>query len=235
VGVVAPVNPTTLPVAEIFTSLQGEGPMSGRVCAFVRFAGCNLSCSFCDTPETWDASRFDLAAEHTQMTPRQIVAQLPVGLPVVLTGGEPLLQQPQLAWKQLLGAVGDRPVWIETNGTVAPSDVTLDGAALIVVSPKLPNAGVHRGHQNPALHEAWRPMAGVHLKVVCEDAADVEFTAKWADSLGWPADRVWVMPEGTSRQGLDDRWPGIAEAAIKHGVNASHRLHVLAWGNERGR
>ncbi len=224
-----PLQTTTLPVVEIFTSIQGEGPKAGRACSFVRFAGCNLSCTFCDTPHSWDGTKYP------QMSAKEIVARLPVGLPAVLTGGEPLLQQSQLAWKQLLGAVGDRPVWIETNGTIAPTDATLDCAELIVVSPKLPNAGMHRGHQDAALRKGWLPLPGVHLKVVCETAEDVEFTAKWAGSLGWPAERVWVMPQGQTRMELDQRWPSIAEAAVKHGINATHRLHVLAWGNERGR
>lgn len=231
-GLVAPViitQTTTLPVVEVFTSLQGEGPMSGRACSFVRFAGCNLSCSWCDEPTSWDGTR------HPQMTPKQIVAQLPAGLPVVLTGGEPLLQQKQLAWKQLLGAMGDRSVWIETNGTIAPTDTTLDAAALIVVSPKLPNAGPHRGHQDPALHKGWLPMAGVHLKFVCETTEEVARVALWASMLGWPLDRVWAMPQGTSSDELAKTWPVIADAAIANGINASHRLHVLAWGNEAGR
>ncbi len=224
-----PLQTTTLPVVEIFTSIQGEGPKAGRACSFVRFGGCNLSCSWCDEARTWDGTK------HPQMSARQIVDQLPVGLPAVLTGGEPLLQQGQIAWRNLFNATGDRPMWIETNGTIAPTDFTLDAAELIVVSPKLPNAGLHRGHQDPALHKGWLPLPGVHLKVVCETADDVAFTAKWADSLGWPAERVWVMPEGVTREVLDARWQVIAEAAIAHGINATHRLHVLAWGNERGR
>lgn len=59
----------SLVVSEVFgPTHQGEGPHAGQLCAFVRLMGCNLSCSWCDTPYTWDASRYDLKAEGHRMT-----------------------------------------------------------------------------------------------------------------------------------------------------------------------
>ena len=58
---------TTLPLSEVFgPTFQGEGPHAGRRCAFVRLGGCNLSCEWCDTPYTWDATRYDLALENPE-------------------------------------------------------------------------------------------------------------------------------------------------------------------------
>lgn len=94
-------------VVEIFDSMQGEGEYIGVYCTFVRFAGCNLKCPFCD-----EASKYGKAKE---MTIEQIVKKCKQDM-VVLTGGEPTLQ-PELPVliKALLHAC--KEVHIETNGT----------------------------------------------------------------------------------------------------------------------
>jgi 7-carboxy-7-deazaguanine synthase len=238
------VTLATLPVAEVFgPTIQGEGPAAGRCATFVRLSGCNLSCRWCDTPYTWDAARFDVRGETEHLTAAEIVHRVydagaaPV---VVLTGGEPLLQQDRPAWARLLAALSAaRAVHLETNGTIVPNGFTLAAMASVVVSPKLDHAGPHRGHQEPAMPPAWRDVirdsSAVHLKIVCRDAADVAAAATLARDLGCPPERTWAMPEGDSTATLGARWRGIAEAAAAVGINATHRLHTLAWGAERGR
>jgi 7-carboxy-7-deazaguanine synthase len=231
----------TLAVSELFgPTLQGEGPAAGRVAWFLRLMGCNLSCSWCDTPYTWDSSRFDLRAETSHRTAADIATEL-TGQPgiLVVTGGEPLLQQDQPAFQQLLLHMFRqlRPVHMETNGTTAPSPSTVDGVQLFTVSPKLPNAGPHRGRQHPRLDPAWRLLTlqgKAVLKVVCATPDDVGLAAAWAEDAGVPLSQLWVMPEGTTSEVLAQRWPAIADAAAERGINASHRLHVLAWGDKRG-
>jgi organic radical activating enzyme len=235
----------TLRVSETFSNtIQGEGPAAGRSASFVRLMGCNLSCSWCDSAYTWDATRFDLRGGTTLMTAADIHRAVVDGPDlVVMTGGEPLLQQHSPAWAALLeGLVGaGKQVHVETNGTVFPSAVTLRLAHTIVVSPKLANAGDHRGAQDPSMHPGYRSKvvhqagAQLHLKVVCRDEYDVVRAGIIGGHFGFDRDRVWVMPEGTTVQALQGRWPTIAEAAAQEHVNASHRLHVLAWGDERGR
>lgn len=95
-------------LVEIFESLQGEGRNAGRPCVFVRFAGCNLSCPWCDTDvaKRFSASLDELIAEVGQYRPKS----------VVLTGGEPTLAK---GMPELVAALKDRGYWIavETNGT----------------------------------------------------------------------------------------------------------------------
>lgn len=110
-------------VNEIFLSLQGEGAWTGVPMVFVRLAGCNLACPFCDT----DHARFTL------MTAREIAAEVDRLAPdrrhrVVLTGGEPALQ----ADDRLVEALAPRRVHIETNGTLPLPR----GLAWVTLSPK---------------------------------------------------------------------------------------------------
>jgi organic radical activating enzyme len=229
----------TLQVSEIFhRTVQGEGPAAGRTASFLRLMGCNLSCSWCDSPFTWDATRFDLRQETSYYTAGQIADELD-GQPgmLVISGGEPLLQQNRAAFRQLLAAMvtQKRPVHIETNGTVVPDYQVAALVETFVVSPKLEHAGAHRGHQDPTLQRGWANIPNAVLKVVCQDADDVADAAVLGRSIGYPPHRVWVMPEGTTTDVLAERWPVIATAAAQLGLSASHRLHVLAWGDERGR
>lgn len=232
----------TLPVNEVFhRTVQGEGPAAGRAASFVRLMGCNLSCSWCDTPWTWDARRHDLRGETTHRTADELVAELSEHLGiVVVSGGEPLLHQARPAFRALLEGAAHiyRPVHVETNGTLPPAWHLLHHTELVVVSPKLAHAGTHRGHQDPAVHPGWRgalARGDAVLKYVVRDAADVDAAVGAAGELGAAPGQVWVMPEGRTVAELAARWPVIAERAAHWGVGATHRLHVLAWGDQRGR
>lgn len=104
-----------LPVIEQFVSLDGEGPTAGELAYFVRFQGCNLRCSWCDTAYSWDAT----VPARWQST-QQIYASVKAsGIGnVTLTGGEPLAQQDILALLRLLAQDKAMSVHIETNGSV---------------------------------------------------------------------------------------------------------------------
>jgi organic radical activating enzyme len=114
--------PRTYRVNEIFYSLQGEGYHTGRAAVFVRFAGCNLRCSFCDT-------EFDSYREMTADEIVTAISQYPARF-VVLTGGEPTLQVDE-AFVDLLHQHRFE-VAMESNGT-RPAPQNLDW---LTVSPK---------------------------------------------------------------------------------------------------
>ncbi|GAA2396323.1 7-carboxy-7-deazaguanine synthase QueE [Mycolicibacterium llatzerense] len=233
---------SALPISEIFgPTVQGEGPYAGHRAMFIRFGGCNLSCSWCDTPYTWDSSRFDLRTQIAARTVEDILGQLPAsGGLVVLTGGEPLMYSERPVFEELLAQLRARQfvIHVESNATIAPPPPVIELVDVFVLSPKLPNAGRHKLQQDPALARRWIPIAAdkeVHLKFVCAGRSDVEAAATLAATWGWPPERTWVMPQGANSRDLQARWPLVLDAAIDHGLNASHRLHVLAWGDVRGR
>jgi 7-carboxy-7-deazaguanine synthase len=194
----------------------------------------------CDTPYSWDASRYDLRKEFTPMTAKQIIDCVPRDIgEVVITGGEPLMHQRNPQWDELLERLYRRSIFtaVETNGTILPGGGSKMFIQHYSISPKLPNAGEHKKGQDPALRE-WPVGVGVGkraiLKFVVEDATDVKLAVEMADAHGWHRDQVWVMPEGTDAQTLMRRWPEIVTEAIAQRVHATQRLHVLAFGDQRG-
>ena len=104
-----------LQIKEIFTSIQSEGPFAGCPAIFVRFGGCNLACSFCDTDFTTDVRAMSVAAivGEVQRVKRHEESAATL---VVITGGEPFLQD----FRDLVLELVDEclTVQIETNGTI---------------------------------------------------------------------------------------------------------------------
>lgn len=223
-------------ISEVFgPTFQGEGPAMGRRAVFARLGRCDLNCSWCDTPYTWDWDRFDPTVELSNVAVPEALADLaaladdhPTGL--VITGGEPLLQRRVVV---SLASGWDGWVQIETNGRHAPPDgLPLD--TMIVVSPKLSNSGVpyHRAIV-PAAVEAlvdW----GAHFKFVAESGGCVTEVEEIVDRYLIPPDRVWLMPQGRDRDTVSTGLQALAAAALGNGWNLSHRIHVDLWGDQRG-
>ncbi|MCB9662602.1 MAG: 7-carboxy-7-deazaguanine synthase QueE [Alphaproteobacteria bacterium] len=232
---------------EIFLALQGEGPRLGRPSTFLRLSGCNLWCRWCDTPYTWrwDATHphdddrvFDRAVEEIVCTDDEVVARvLALGCPaLVLTGGEPLLQQAALVplLRRLRAADPRLTVDVETNGTVRPSHALLAEVQLLVVSPKLSNAGVPEAQRlRPALEDlAALPQAAFKFVVAGPD--DLAEVRALLSRLDVPASRVWLMPQGRDGATLRARAGWLADLCRDEGFWFSDRLHVHLSGDARG-
>jgi 7-carboxy-7-deazaguanine synthase len=120
-------------VSEIFRSIQGESYLAGLPCTFVRLAGCNLRCKWCDTSYAWEA---ETACEMSVSDILEKVRSLGIDL-VEITGGEPLLQGESLELMRLLCEAGAR-VLLETNGSRDVSEV--DPRVSVVMDLKPPSA-----------------------------------------------------------------------------------------------
>ncbi|MHA1888243.1 MAG: 7-carboxy-7-deazaguanine synthase QueE [Promethearchaeota archaeon] len=117
------------PICEIFDSIQGEGSWLGIPCTFIRFAGCNLRCSWCDTKESWSDGIF--------MTEDEILKQIHYPY-IILTGGEPTLYEITSLCKKIhqMDRFNQKlQIAIETNGTNAVFKGN-EGVDWIVCSPK---------------------------------------------------------------------------------------------------
>lgn len=225
-------------IAECFgPTLQGEGSSAGQQALFIRLSRCNLTCSACDTPYTWDWSRFDPSAEATRI-PVDDLAAWALGSPtelVVITGGEPLLQQSGLV--SLVRAMADvgRRVEIETNGTRVPSPELIDAVAQFTVSPKLSafGAGMSAGQRiNPAALREFASCGKAVFKFVITKSADLAEVSDLERCFGLSP--VWVMPEGTTADAVLSGMAWLAEQALTRGWHLSGRLHILLWGDQRG-
>ena len=236
-------------VPEIFAALQGEGASIGRPSVFVRLSRCNLACQWCDTPYTWrfegDNRPHRDNAAHAR-TDNQVVwseeqaAQRILELGghwasprLVITGGEPLLQGPQLA--KLAALLPGWWVEIETNGSVAAVPALDALVQQYNVSPKLAHSG------NPASAaliperlDAYAADPRALFKFVVALPEDVEQVKALAAVHAIPAARIWLMGEGRNAATLLARAGWIAPLCLELGYNFTDRLHIHLSGDTRG-
>jgi len=215
-------------VAETFYSLQGEGELTGVPSFFIRTSGCNLRCSWCDTPyASW-------RPEGAERTVAEIVSEtkLHPGRHAVLTGGEPMIAPELPALAAALRAEGFH-ITIETAGTVAPpAGLACDLAS---ISPKLANSGMEerlRVAHDVLASFATDPKAW--FKFVARDETDLLEIDAFASRFGIPSGKILVMPEGRSSAELDRHALEIAPRCIARGWRFCDRLHVRLWGDRRG-
>ena len=223
---------------EIFRTVQGEGASAGVPAVFLRLAVCNLRCSWCDTKYTWDWSQYDYGREVAAVAAdeaRERIRALGTGR-VVVTGGEPLMQQRSLAGL-LAGLRADGyECEIETNGTLAPTEAMLAAVSQWNVSPKLANSdNTLERRRVPGALRAFSRLDNAWFKFVIVEPGDVAEVEGLAREFDIPARRVMLMPEGTTREALERRSGWLAETCAERGYRFTTRLHILAWGNERGR
>lgn len=230
---------------EIFASLQGEGPSAGTPVAFIRLSRCNLACVWCDTAYTWrfegdnrphrDGIAFARGANQVKLRPEDAAARVAAlgQKRLVITGGEPLMQCGALA--DMLSALPDIEVEIETNGTTRASahvDIRVDQYN---VSPKLAHSG-----NDAALaliperieHYADDPRA--YFKFVIAAPGDVEEVLALQACHRIPATRIFLMAEGTTSEAQRRRQEWLAPLCLEHGFRMSDRLHIHLYGDSRG-
>jgi len=225
----------TLAFSEIFESVQGEGVSAGEPSVFLRLAHCNLRCSWCDTKYTWDFQNYRYDDEVHFERVVELASRLNAFATrrLVLTGGEPLLQQAGVARLfELLGK--DFWVEVETNGTRVPERAVAERVDQWNVSPKLAHSGEpeHRRIRPEAL-SALLVTGRAFLKLVVGANDGAEAEALVAGS-GWPRERVLWMAEGATRTALAERGPLVRAEALRRGFGYSPRLHVERWDGARG-
>lgn len=232
----ATVTPV-LPLSEVFgPTFQGEGPHTGRPCAFVRLGLCNLACEWCDTPYTWDTSRYDVAKECPDTPVDVIRARLSaIGAPlVVVSGGEPLMHH-----NKLPALLADAP-WdwhLETNGTIPPPAWLGQYVTHTTVSPKIATRDPAKKRLKPGALTRWAQLAHEDtacFKFVVTNHQQLDVVDLLVDQYDIPRRAVWVMPEGATAQAVLEHHRDIAEAVLAHGYSTTTRLHTLLWGDERG-
>lgn len=228
-------------ISEIFHSIQGEGELTGIPSVFVRTSGCNLRCTWCDTPyASWNPE----GETRNVADILRAIEQHPATRHVVLTGGEPMIAKDIRPLAAAVRASG-RHITIETAGTVAPQGIACDLASL---SPKLlnsaPDALEHatwrRKHEatrwQPEVIRAWIDAYPYQFKFVVARPGDVDELEHMLAALGRevPRHKVLLMPEGTSLDKIRSRAVWLGELCKARGYRYAHRLHIELYGNQRG-
>jgi 7-carboxy-7-deazaguanine synthase len=151
-------------ICEIFHSLQGESTYAGLPCIFIRLAGCNLRCSYCDTPQSWEEG-VEYSIDRILEEINQYSSRL-----VEITGGEPLLQNDCVELMERLKK-GGYTVLVETNGSCSVQPVP--NSVHLIIDVKLPGSGAGDSFLTDNLQ--WLKTGWDELKFVVSDRIDFDY------------------------------------------------------------
>ena len=214
-----------LQISELFYSIQGESTWAGLPCLFIRLAGCNLRCTYCDARYTWEEAAVPMALADILAW----VAQYP-GILVEITGGEPLQQTGVYPLMRALLA-NDRRVLLETNGSLPLGEVP--GAVSIIMDIKCPDSGMASRNlpKNIAfLRERSQRQCRDEIKFVLSSIADFH----WARELvnRERLDRLVPVLFSPVRPLLDPAT--LAHLLLEHRLNVrlQLQLHTLLWPDQ---
>lgn len=239
---------------EIFHTIQGEGVTAGCPAVFIRASRCNLHCVWCDTDHTWnfegtpwphekdqnpDYRKFNKNAVSIELSPAQaarIILQFDCPR-VVITGGEPLLQE--AAFLEMMALIRNElpecQFEVETNGTQIPSAAMTQAIDQFNVSPKLANSGVSEPlRRQPASLDYFAKLPQAWFKFVVSEQADLEEILELKSRFQLPASRILLMPEGRTPETLAPKAVWLADRCRELGFRYGDRLHVRLWGERRG-
>lgn len=241
-----------LKVSEIFESIQGEGPSIGNTCIFLRLSTCNLKCSWCDTKYTWDWENYDFNKEVKEINVEEIVERInnfPNITNIVITGGEPLLQQDKLVL--LLKIIKNKKniedinykshkIEIETNGTIIPSKDLIKLIDQWNVSPKTSNSlneklGINLEKFYSKTLPFFKHIGNAFFKFIVDQPKDIKEIELFIKKYDLPIKRVILMPQSTAKEDLLEKSAWLGKFAKENNYIFSTRLHVLLWDNQRGK
>ncbi|SCY43600.1 7-carboxy-7-deazaguanine synthase QueE [Desulfoluna spongiiphila] len=203
---------------EMFASLQGEGPHTGRPAFFIRLAGCVAPlCPWCDTKGAWEDGT-EVSVENLLDAVKDSGHRF-----VVITGGEPLRQW-DAGLCELDTALAERGIAVqyETSGKV-PVPEGIRGE--VILSPKYLDGSWHVDRKSVA-------RAG-HLKFVASEETLPVIDAFVADHA-LEKERVWLMPLGMTRDDQIENMPVVWDHCVKMGYRMASRLHILAFDTKKG-
>jgi len=212
-------------INEMFYSIQGEGKYVGSPAYFIRLAGCNLKCKWCDSKFTWGEGK-----EYEVENILQILQQLYTNH-IVITGGEPLLQQSEL--EELLTSY-DGFVEVETNGTIIPSPTLIERVDIFNISPKPYYTQLTQIDTTPHILEVKDVLKDYIVKFVYDNPKDDKFIKTLQQLYSIPSSKIYIMPQCTTRNGCVEKSKEVIEYVKENNYIYSPRLHIFVYDNQRG-
>lgn len=212
------------PISEIFHSIQGEGVNRGKNYIFVRFAGCNLNCIWCDTKYSWHPKYLD----YEMYTKEKLIETIKNFSRrhrckrILFTGGEPFMFQDVMEY--VMQQFPKYYFEVETNGSFE----TRLPFSQINVSYKLKNAKT-RKYPLKIL-----PAKNVDYKFVMKNEKDLGEVIEICNKYKLPKKNVYLMPEGIRKAALERKTKWLQKTSKKCGMQWTPRLHILLFGNRKG-
>lgn len=204
-------------VNEIFYSIQGEGQLVGLPTIFIRFTGCNLRCTYCDTTYAYTTGK--------EMSISDILSKIKKypSKRICLTGGEPLLQKDLLT---LIKKLKNYSISIETNGSLNIKPYT--SYASISLDIKSPSSG----HKNDMYLENLNLLTNKdQVKFIVKTQTDINYAIKIIKKYSLDKKtNVFINPVyGTT-------YNKIVSEILKLGldIRVGTQLHKIIWGNKKG-
>tara|TARA_R110000744_G_scaffold128003_1_gene235005 strand:- start:842 stop:1573 length:732 start_codon:yes stop_codon:yes gene_type:complete len=238
-----------LAISEVFYSIQGEGKTVGVPSVFVRLGGCNLICGGmgtqfdgelhndaewrCDSIEVWMKAQ---SKEIKDILPSDCVKAIENGAHIILTGGEPMIQQKGLeALINFIKENHNKEAYfeVETNGTIMPNEFLLENIDLWNCSPKLRNSGMDNtmtfksevitklNTKNTIFkfvvnkEKEWKEIQETYLPIVDKK-------------------KIYLMPAGENQELLEKNMIRVVELAKDNYLNFTTRLHINIWNKKTG-
>jgi organic radical activating enzyme len=244
-------------VSEYFYSLQGEGRTMGIPAIFLRLTGCNLMCGgygvekdgilrdgaswVCDTIAVWIKGTTYSFEELLDLLNEKInfIQRLNEGVHLVITGGEPLLQQCRIVsfLEYLEQNYACKPILeIETNATIVPSAELDSRVHYWNTSPKLKNSGMPEKERikAEALSFFYENSKTMFKFVISEFADWEEIKTDFIDTALVKKEQIVLMPAADSLENLLKKNQLVAEICIQHQIRMCTRLHVEIWNQLTG-
>lgn len=229
-----------LKVAEHFFSLQGEGSTAGVPSVFLRLSGCMLDCVWCDTASVWKTGlHYELADLAALFEAQGYLDRLKAGAHLIITGGDPLIQQKALT-EFLRQEHEAGHVWrieVETEGVIQPDKDFAPFVRQWNVSPKLINSGMpyHKRIFSDVLKWHVKQCSIFKFPVNAGNlVSELREVNEIIEAAGIPRDRVWLMPVCASRESFTVNGPVVANVARDLGFNFSPRLQLILWNRATG-
>lgn len=214
-------------ISEIFYTLQGEGPNIGKPAVFIRLAGCHLRCSWCDSKFTWKLK------SGKEMPLEEIIKEIQKHPTknLVITGGEPLLQQNALI--ELFKKLKNYYIEMETSGSI--ESFLNEYIDHYNCSPKLKNSGNNPKKLDTAYEKALPklPVEKTYYKFVVDNAKDLEEIKSFIRKHKIPQEKILLMPQGIKKRELAEKSKWLAEICKSENLRFTPRLHINLWGNKR--
>lgn len=237
-------------ISEVFYSIQGEGKTVGIPSVFIRLGGCNLMCGGmgtqfdkelhngaewrCDTVEVWMKAQ---SKEINKVLPNDCIQAIKNGAHIILTGGEPLMQQTQLEEfiKYIKFELGiEKPFFeVETNGTIIPNDYLTNNINLWNCSPKLSNSGNDKSiTYKPDVIKHLNNLNTIFKFVVSKEKDWEEIKKDYLYLID--KKKVYLMPSGENQKLLNQNKKTVVELAKQNYLNFTTRLHIDIWNKKTG-